>query len=203
MDVTATITTIRWEWASSEGISPGLLSRNWREGSLLGQQSPSLLHTPLASPQQNQTLPICLTNMPETEQIEDPISKSCNIRKLHRDLRGWALWHTKFDHNILVLTLTKHVATFTASLFPVSLFLFYSCSIFFLSRGSLRFETLFGGSLKMIKRVICKLVKRRKIQASLSFPPPPPNFLLWRPLDALKSQSTNTQEFKIIWEDKP
>ena len=72
-----TITTIRkYRSASSESIIPDLLSRNWREGSLLGQQSLSLLHTLLAAQQQNQTLPICLTNMPDTRKMEDPTSKS-------------------------------------------------------------------------------------------------------------------------------
>jgi len=52
------------------------------------------------------------------------ISKSCNIRKLHRDLRGWALWHTKFIHNILVFWLLQNMLQ--PSLPPF--FLFHSSS---------------------------------------------------------------------------
>ena len=44
----------------------------------------------------------------------------------------------------------------------------------------------------MIKQVICKIVKKRKIEASLSFLPPPPPKLSFVALDALKSQSIYT-----------
>ena len=45
---------------------PNLLSQNSKEGSLLDQQSLSLLHILLTSQQQNQTLPICQINIPHT-----------------------------------------------------------------------------------------------------------------------------------------
>lgn len=68
-----------WLLTSSQCIIPDLLSQNWREGSLLDQQSLSQLHTLLALRQQNQTSPICKAKVPKSrkKKIQDQETKLC------------------------------------------------------------------------------------------------------------------------------
>lgn len=65
-------------------IIPDLLSRNWREGSLLVQQSLSQLHTLLAFRQQNQTSPICKAKVPNPGKRRSKIKKPNYCRQVDR-----------------------------------------------------------------------------------------------------------------------
>ena len=93
-DAVTEITTMRkywWHWRSSRWVIPDLLSQNWREGSLLDQQSQSLLRTLLASQQQNRTLPIWLTSQTETDpskKLDWLMKKYINIGQHNNVYKG-------------------------------------------------------------------------------------------------------------------